>query len=174
MEDHLDRIESGREGWKKASADFYELLSSRLEVAKTEMRDVKTEAVETDEVCEKCSGKMVIKWGKFGRFLACPPTRLQEHKANLKNGNSGESENAQQEEILCEKCGKPMVLKRGDLANLWPVPISRLPEPQKIVKSAENFTVNRTFRWMRIACVRQETRHQTWTLRRIYGLQQLS
>ncbi len=35
------------------------------------MRDVKTEEIETDEVCDKCGSKMVIKWGKFGRFMAC-------------------------------------------------------------------------------------------------------
>ena len=71
MEDHLDRIESGREPWKEAMRDFYDRFSSRLEVAEKEMRDVKTEAIETDEVCDKCGSKMVIKWGKFGRFMAC-------------------------------------------------------------------------------------------------------
>ena len=38
---------------------------------KIEMPDIKTQTVETDEVCEKCGSKMVIKWGKFGRFMAC-------------------------------------------------------------------------------------------------------
>ena len=70
MEDHLDRIESGREKWNQAMKEFYGRFSKRLAVAEKEMRDVKTEEIETDQVCDKCGNKMVIKWGRFGRFLA--------------------------------------------------------------------------------------------------------
>jgi DNA topoisomerase I len=143
MEDHLDRIESGREVWKQAIGDFYELLASRLKVAEKEMRDVKTEAIETDEVCEKCGGKMVIKWGKFGRFLACSSyPDCKSTREIQKNGGSGEPENTQQEEISCEKCGKPMVLKRGRFGAF--MACSGYPDcrnTKKIVKSAENITV---------------------------------
>ena len=144
MEDHLDRIESGREPWKQTMGDFYDRFATKLKAAETEMRDVKTEAIETDEVCEKCGGKMVIKWGKFGRFLACStyPT-CKNTRQIAQNGNSGnETENAQPEEILCEKCGKPMVLKRGRFGEF--MACSGYPDcknTKKIVKSAENFTV---------------------------------
>lgn len=143
MEDHLDRIESGREVWQTAIGDFYALLASRLQVAEKEMRDVKTEAVETDEVCEKCGGKMVIKWGKFGRFLACGSyPECKNTREIQKNGGTGEPEKAQQEEIACEKCGKPMVLKRGRFGEF--MACSGYPDcrnTKKIVKSAENITV---------------------------------
>jgi DNA topoisomerase I len=143
MEDHLDRIESGRESWKTAMKDFYGLLSSRLEIAKKEMPDVKAEAIETDEVCEKCGSKMVIKWGKFGRFMACsgyPECRNTREIAKVSpiQGN----EESKSEEIQCEKCGKPMVLKRGRFGEF--MACSGYPDcknTKKIVKSAEQMTV---------------------------------
>jgi DNA topoisomerase-1 len=144
MEDHLDRIESGRETWKQTIGDFYGSFSSKLKVAETEMRDVKTESVETDEICEKCGAKMVIKWGKFGRFLACstyPDCKNTRQIAPI-GGPAGDSENSQPEEILCEKCGKSMVLKRGRFGEF--MACSGYPDcknTKKIVKSAENFTV---------------------------------
>ena len=71
MENHLDRIESGRELWKQAIRDFYDRFSRHLEVAEKEMPDIKTEAIETEEICEKCGKPMVYRNGRFGRFLAC-------------------------------------------------------------------------------------------------------
>jgi DNA topoisomerase I len=143
MEDHLDRIESGREVWKEAMRDFYDRFAKRLQVAKIEMRDIKTEAIETDEVCEKCGSKMVIKWGKFGRFLACsgyPECRNTREIA--KNGNVNEPEPPIPEDLQCEKCGKPMVLKRGRFGEF--MACSGYPEcrnTKKIVKSATDLTV---------------------------------
>ena len=150
MEDDLDRIESGREAWKKAIGDFYELLDLRLKTAKKEMRNVKTEAVETNEVCDKCDGKMVIKWGKFGRFMACsnyPDCKNTREITPSGNGAPAtgageEAKNAQVEELSCEKCGRTMVLKRGRFGEF--MACSGYPEcknTKKIVKSAENIAV---------------------------------
>jgi DNA topoisomerase I len=142
MEDHLDRIESGRELWTKALRDFYDRFSKRLEVAEKEMRDIKTEAIETEEVCDKCGSKMVIKWGKFGRFLACssyPECRNTREIPKISNlDGSAKSD----DEIECEKCGKPMVRKRGRFGEF--MACSGYPEcrnTKKIIKSAENVTV---------------------------------
>jgi DNA topoisomerase-1 len=143
MEDHLDRIESGRERWKQAMRDFYGRFSSKLEIAGKEMRDVKTEAIETDEVCDKCSRKMVIKWGKFGRFLACSGYPDCRNTREIpKAGGSEEPGQPQPEEIQCEKCGKPMVLKRGRFGEF--MACSGYPDcrnTKKIVKSAQEMTV---------------------------------
>lgn len=143
MEDQLDRIESGRERWKKAMRDFYDLLARKLEVAEKEMRDIKTEAIETDDVCDKCGKKMVIKWGKFGRFMACSGYPECRNTRELpKAGDQEEPEKPKQEEIQCEKCGKPMVLKRGRFGEF--MACSGYPEcrnTKKIVKSAEAVTV---------------------------------
>ena len=147
MEDDLDRIESGREAWKKAIGAFYELLDERLKIAKKEMRNVKTETVETDVVCEKCGEKMIIKWGKFGRFMACsnyPDCKnTREIAANGNGAGAGTApENAPAEEISCEKCSRPMVLKRGRFGEF--MACSGYPEcknTKKIVKSAESISV---------------------------------
>ena len=150
MEDDLDRIESGREAWKKAIGSFYELLDERLKTAKKKMRNVKTETVETDEVCDKCGSKMVIKWGKFGRFMACSNYPDCKNTKQLASGGNGvaapasgdTAENEPREEVLCEKCGRPMVLKRGRFGEF--MACSGYPEcknTKKIVKSAENITV---------------------------------
>jgi len=139
MEVRLDRIESGRESWKNAMHDFYERFSQKLDVAKDEMRNVKTESVETDEVCEKCGSKMVIKWGKFGRFMACsgyPACRNTKEIAKI--APVVEEEPSKSEEVECEKCGKPMVLKRGKFGEF--MACSGYPEcrnTKKIVKSSE-------------------------------------
>ena len=114
MEDHLDRIESGREQWTDSMKDFYDRLAKRLAVAKKEMRNVKGEEIPTDEVCDKCGSKMVIKWGKFGRFLACSTYPECKNTREIPRVCSLEPDDAQTEEAPeCEKCGKPMVLKRG-------------------------------------------------------------
>jgi DNA topoisomerase I len=143
MEDHLDRIESGREVWKQAMRDFYDRFAKRLQIAKKEMRDIKTEAIETDDVCEKCGSKMVIKWGKFGRFLACSGyPECRNTREIFKNGGAKEQENSTPEDIQCEKCGKLMVLKKGRFGEF--MACSGYPEcrnTKKIVKSAEDYTV---------------------------------
>jgi DNA topoisomerase I len=142
MEDHLDRIESGREPWKKAMRDFYDHFSEHLVVAEKEMRDIKTESIETDEICDKCGSKMVIKWGKFGRFLACsayPECKNTREIPKICNLDGSPQSN---EEIECEKCGKPMVLKRGRFGEF--MACSGYPEcrnTKKIVKSAEDVIV---------------------------------
>jgi DNA topoisomerase-1 len=71
MEGELDRIEEGTADWKGTLKVFYEKFIDDLEKAKVTMRDVKKDVEETDIPCEKCGGKMVIKWGYNGEFLAC-------------------------------------------------------------------------------------------------------
>lgn len=143
MEDHLDRIESGREPWKQTMRDFYDRFSKRLEEAKKEMPDVKTQAVETDEVCEKCGSKMVIKWGKFGRFLACSGyPGCRNTKEIPKAGQAEQPAAPQLEEVQCEKCGRPMVLKRGRFGEF--LACSGYPEcrnTKRVVKTAQESTV---------------------------------
>lgn len=144
LEDHLDRIESGKELWQQAMRNFYDLLAGKLKIAEKEMRDIKTEAIETDEVCEKCGSKMVIKWGKFGRFMACSgyPDCRNTREIPKPGGPEPSSDGAQEEDLLCEKCGRPMVLKRGRFGEF--MACSGYPEcrnTKKIVKSAESMTV---------------------------------
>ena len=73
MENSLDRVESGEEPWKELISGFYEGFSEELSRAEKEMTErVQVPVEESDEVCELCGRKMVIKTGRFGKFLACP------------------------------------------------------------------------------------------------------
>jgi len=143
MEDHLDRIESGREPWKQTMREFYDRFSKRLEVAGKEMPDIKNETVETEEVCEKCGSKMVIKWGKFGRFMACSGyPECRNTREIPKPGSVEKQEDSPTEEIQCEKCGKPMVLKRGRFGEF--MACSGYPEcrnTKKIIRTAKESSV---------------------------------
>jgi DNA topoisomerase I len=145
MEDHLDRIESGRERWKQAISDFYQRFSKGLALAEKEMRDIKTEAIETDEVCDKCGSRMVIKWGKFGRFMACSSyPECRNTREIPRNGSREGSEQPKVEDTECEKCGKPMVLKRGRFGEF--MACSGYPEcrnTKKIIKSAQEATIKK-------------------------------
>lgn len=72
MEAHLDRIEDGDVEWVDVIQKFYHPFSEALERAQEEMKAVEIEEEVTDELCEKCGRNMVVKWGRFGKFLACP------------------------------------------------------------------------------------------------------
>jgi len=71
MEDELDDIASGDRAWVPMMREFYGPFHQSVELAEQEMTRVKIADEPTDEVCEKCGRPMVIKLGKFGRFLAC-------------------------------------------------------------------------------------------------------
>jgi DNA topoisomerase-1 len=72
LENQLDIIEDGQLEWKQVVRDFYVKFKEDVEVAEREMATVQVEDQESDEVCENCGRNMVIKSGRFGKFLACP------------------------------------------------------------------------------------------------------
>ncbi len=74
MENRLDEVEEGKQHWKALLADFYKDFSKELQEAEEALEGVrlKVPEEETDEVCELCGRNMVIKMGRFGKFLACP------------------------------------------------------------------------------------------------------
>lgn len=71
MEEHLDEIAEGNEAWVKVLQDFYTPFEQTLKRAATDMPSVKLEDEKTDMVCEVCGSPMVIRRGKFGKFIAC-------------------------------------------------------------------------------------------------------
>jgi len=74
MESRLDAVEEGQQHWKSLLAEFYDGFQKELSEAETALEGVrlKVPEEETDEVCELCGRNMVIKMGRFGKFLACP------------------------------------------------------------------------------------------------------
>jgi DNA topoisomerase-1 len=135
MESVLDEIEEGKADWLEEMRRFYGAFSGWLEEAKTGMENLKALEEKTEETCEKCGSHMVIRWGRFGKFLACSAypecknTReLASSNDRLPSTDGGGGESAEsvdtgrstgEEERVCDECGKPMVLKRGRYGLFW-------------------------------------------------------
>ena len=72
IEEEFDKIAIGNEDWKKVIREFYTPFAKNVEKVEKELEHVKLEDEISDVPCEKCGRMMVFKYGKFGRFLACP------------------------------------------------------------------------------------------------------
>jgi DNA topoisomerase I len=117
MEDELDEIEEGKMQWVDTVKEFYDPFEKALINAQKGMRNIKREETPTDIACEKCGKMMVIKWGRNGRFLACPGYPECKNTRELP-GENGESAPSQLPPVettdeTCPKCGSPMVIKSG-------------------------------------------------------------
>jgi DNA topoisomerase-1 len=110
LEEELDEIEEGKLEWTEAMREFAVKFNRDLKRAREEMTQVKGEGIATEEVCENCGSPMVIKFGRFGEFLAC--SNYPECKTT-KEIAKGDAAEAGDDTIICEKCGKPMQLKRS-------------------------------------------------------------
>ena len=103
MEDELDSVESGEVKWNELLDEFYGDFENTLKEAKSEMDGVKLKLKEdeTDIVCDKCGRKMVVKVGRYGKFIACPgyPECKNIVKYVEKTGAS------------CPKCGGDVIVK---------------------------------------------------------------
>lgn len=72
MEKRLDEIAVGHEEWKQVIRDFYPGFKECVEDAREKLAKVEIKDEESDIICEKCGRNMVIKYGRYGKFLACP------------------------------------------------------------------------------------------------------
>ncbi|HYL80136.1 MAG TPA: type I DNA topoisomerase, partial [Candidatus Acidoferrum sp.] len=139
METKLDEIEEGTADWLEAMHAFYGAFAKWLERAKQKMKNVKAMEEPTDIACEKCGRPMVIKWGRFGKFLACsgyPECKSTKELPGNGEGSAVAGTNGQGETVgegqACENCGKPMVLKRGRFGPF--LACSGYPECKTIVR----------------------------------------
>lgn len=105
MEGNLDTVESGKAKWVDILDDFYGDFSKTLEKAQKDMEGVKIQLKEdeTDIVCEKCGKKMVVKVGRYGKFIACPgyPECKNIKKIVHETGAS------------CPKCGGKIIARKS-------------------------------------------------------------
>jgi DNA topoisomerase-1 len=131
MENQLDLVEEGKVGWVETLRAFYTPFQKDLEKAEIAMKDFKKEGIETDEVCEKCGKPMLIKRGRFGKFMAC--AGYPECKTTKKIQAEGESESAAAPKApdlpideKCPKCGAGMVIKSGRFGKF--ISCSKYPE----------------------------------------------
>lgn len=72
MENELDAVEDGEKPWKAVMKDFYSSFAGVLKEAEETIGDVEVPEEVSDVICEKCGRNMVVKHGRFGKFLACP------------------------------------------------------------------------------------------------------
>jgi DNA topoisomerase I len=107
MEDKLDFIEDGKNSWTEVVKTFYEPLKESIETAEKEVSKVTIEDKVTDIKCDKCGRFMVIKEGRFGRFLACPGyPECKNTKPIVEELN-----------VKCPKCGGTILVKRSKKGN---------------------------------------------------------
>jgi len=121
MEENLDDIARGGKEWQKIIDDFYGPFEKNLEKKHKELSKKALTEEKTDETCEKCGSPMVIKMGRFGKFLACTNYPKCKNTKNLNNGDKdhdGQKDSVELTEFakkyegkVCEKCGSPLVAK---------------------------------------------------------------
>ena len=102
MEEGLDKIAQQKLDKIELLSDFYQKFKSLLDVAYEKMENLKPKPQETDIVCDKCGAKMVIREGRYGRFLAC---------SNYPKCKNTKPLDEEKTDIICDKCGAPMVVK---------------------------------------------------------------
>ncbi len=109
MEDELDRIEDGEENWVESVRRFYGSWKGSLDEANARRKELKAAFQEETTVeCEECGRNMVVKWGRNGRFLACPGYPQCKNTKPLE-----EDEEAATTDEICAQCESPMVVKTG-------------------------------------------------------------
>src|ERR1700723_775332 len=120
MEVELDEIEEGKMDWREAMSEFYERFQKDLEHAERHMTDIKRMEEPTGEDCEKCGKPLVIKWGKFGKFIACTGYPECSNTRELPpDPASAEGLSEQDAQEYCENCGREMVLKKGRFGQFY-------------------------------------------------------
>ena len=104
VESDLDKVQSGKTDWVETLREFYGDFDKTLKTAKEEMQGVKIQLKEdvTDVICEKCGRHMVIKTGRYGKFLACPGYPECKNVKKYVEYTGAE----------CPKCGGKVIIKR--------------------------------------------------------------
>ena len=111
MEEDLDEIARGDREWRPVVDDFYQPLERAIKQA----AKVAPSVEEIDEKCDKCGSPMVIRWGRFGKFIAC--SGYPECKNSRPLEAPSEEENAVDE--LCPTCGGAMIVKSGRFGRFY-------------------------------------------------------
>jgi DNA topoisomerase-1 len=115
MEQELDEIEDGKDNFLNTLNQFWKKFEKDLKRAQTEMKDIKRLEEKTDEVCEKCGKGMVLKWGRYGKFLACSGYPECKNTRQLAGGEGADVPEVHEDVLsaVCPRDGQPMVLKKG-------------------------------------------------------------
>ena len=110
LETWLDKIADGKASYSNVMQGFWDVFEKELNHANAEAMKAKKENTEvSDVICEKCGANLIVKIGKYGKYLACP------NYPTCKNIKSYQTETGEEEksEITCEKCKTFMVYRQG-------------------------------------------------------------
>lgn len=103
MEEKLDKIEEGEVNWRDLLNEFYPSFADYLSHAEQDIGKIEIKDEESDVVCEKCGANMVIKTGRYGKFLACPNfPKCRNTKPIVEEIN-----------IPCPKCSAQIVVRKS-------------------------------------------------------------
>ncbi len=111
MENDLDKIASGHKPWQPIIKNFYMPFIKNVQAKEQELDKKEITETATDQICEKCGSAMVIKLGRFGKFLAC--TNYPECKNTKPLNENGEIAEPEKTDEVCPKCGSAMIFKTG-------------------------------------------------------------
>ena len=109
MEKRLDDVEMGKEEWKQIIRDFYPDFKKSVENAVEKLEKIEIKDEETDIICEKCGRNMVIKYGRYGKFLACPGfPECQNAKPYFEEAG-----------VNCPECGGKILIKKTKRGRIY-------------------------------------------------------
>ena len=114
MENDFDVVATGHKDWVPVIRDFYLPFEENLKMKEKEVNKKDVAEESTDEKCELCSKPMIIKIGRYGKFMAC--TGFPEcRNTKAVEGTDGDTttEATPETDQKCEACGSPMIIKRG-------------------------------------------------------------
>lgn len=114
MENDLDEIAEGKQKWQETLKNFYKPFNKNIMIKEKELNKKNITEEKTDKICDKCGREMIIKIGRFGKFLACSnyPTCKNTKKIDSQ-GNEIIKEEPQLLEEKCPDCGANLVLRQG-------------------------------------------------------------
>lgn len=113
MENNLDEIAHGKKEWRPIIASFWHPFKENLDKKEKEISKAELTEEKTDEKCEKCGSPMIIKTGRFGKFLACTNYPECKHTKSLNPEEAKQQQAVEATNEKCEKCGEPMILRHG-------------------------------------------------------------
>ena len=109
MEKRLDDVEMGKEEWKQIIRDFYPDFKKSVENAVEKLEKIEIKDEETDIICEKCGRNMVIKYGRYGKFLASPGfPECQNAKPYFEEAG-----------VNCPECGGKVLIKKTKRGRIY-------------------------------------------------------
>jgi DNA topoisomerase-1 len=105
MEKEFDQVENGKKTWQSVVREFYDPFVVLLNNTKKEAEKIKESLVEkVDKQCPKCQRQLIVRWGKYGKFLACSGFPECKYSENIIEEKS---------EKKCPECGRELIIRHG-------------------------------------------------------------